>query len=633
MAAESLYTAIIGLPLLGFLIIGFLKNKISDNIAGILASTMVLIPFLIVSSVFFSLVNGGSAIHYYLLNWFTVGHYSVDYGIQLDRLSVVMSLFITGVGFLIHLYSVSYMKGDKNFSTYFSYLNLFIFFMLVLVLSDNYLGMYIGWEGVGLCSYFLIGFWYKNNEYSNAGKKAFVMNRVGDLGFMVGMFYVFYYTGSLEFVKVEQAIGMGAMTPIVLMIAASMLFVGATGKSAQIPLFTWLPDAMAGPTPVSALIHAATMVTAGIYMVIRSNFLYSLAPEVLNVVGIIGVASALYAAIVGMTQNDIKKVLAYSTVSQLGLMFLALGVGAYVTALFHVLTHAFFKALLFLGAGSVMHAVGGEQDIRKMGGLRKYMPITFATFLIASLAISGIPPFSGFFSKDEILAQAFQQNTLLWVLGLVASMMTAFYMFRLVFLTFYGDYRGNDDSKQKIHESPKLMTIPLVVLAILATVAGTLGLPHVLNMPHLLNDFLSPILASSARPQGHLEASTEFMLMGIATGGALVSIAIAYMMYISKKRVPDEDANYSGLTKVAYHKFYIDELYNAVIVRPMQWCSEFFHKVIDKVVVDGIVNMTGKASLLASDIVRTSQTGYTAFYILAMVLSACFILGYFFIGS
>ena len=629
MEAGSLYTAIIGFPLIGFLIIGLLKGKISDKMSGILASAMVLIPFLIVVNVFFHLVNGGEPIHFNLLNWFTVGKYSVSYGIQLDQLSVFMSLFITGVGFLIHLYSMSYMEGDKNYSTYFSYLNLFIFFMLVLVLSNNYLGMYIGWEGVGLCSYFLIGFWYENNEFSNAGKKAFVMNRVGDLGFMVGMFYIFYYTGSLEYAKVQDAIGMGAMTPVIMMIAASLLFIGATGKSAQIPLFTWLPDAMAGPTPVSALIHAATMVTAGIYMIIRSNFLYSLTPEVLNIVGIVGVAGALYAAIVGMTQNDIKKVLAYSTVSQLGLMFLALGVGAYITALFHVLTHAFFKALLFLGAGSVMHAVGGEQDIRKMGGLKRYMPITFATFLIASLAISGIPPFSGFFSKDEILANAFQQNTILWALGLAASMMTAFYMFRLVFLTFFGEYRGSDEEKQQIHESPKLMTLPLIILAILASVAGFLGMPYISNMPHLLNDFISPVLAKQSLGQGHLDASTELILMAIATIGALVSIGIAYMIYLKGNKVPGEDSTYTGLTKIAYHKFYIDELYNTLIVRPIQWCSGFFHTVIDKVVVDGIVNLTGRASLLTSDIVRTSQTGYTAFYILAMVLSVCFILGYF----
>lgn len=632
MSLQNLHIAVIALPLLGFLVNALLGKKLPKSVVGTIATGMVLIPFLIILNTFFGILNSGETIHFHIMNWFTIGKYSVNFGIQLDQLSVIMVMLITGVGSLIHLYSISYMHEDENFSRYFSYLNLFVFFMLILVMSDNYLGMFIGWEGVGLASYLLIGFWFKNNDYNNAAKKAFIMNRVGDLGFLLGMFFIFFYTGSLEYTKVNEALQLGAMVPVLTMTASLLLFVGATGKSAQVPLFTWLPDAMAGPTPVSALIHAATMVTAGIYMVFRSNLLFSLSPDTLSVIAIIGIVTSLYSAIVGLAQNDIKKVLAYSTVSQLGLMFLALGVGAYTTALFHVLTHAFFKALLFLGSGSVIHAMGGDQDIRNMGGLRKYMPITFVTFLIGSLAISGIPPFSGFFSKDEILAMAFQQNKVLWALGVAVSMMTAFYMFRVVFLTFFGEFRGTKEQKHHLHESPLLMTLPLVVLAILATVGGFIGLPHVFHAPHLLNEFLAPIIVSVGEAHGHLEASTEYLLMGIAIAGAVISISIAYVMYISKSQVPGADESYTGLAKLVNHKFYIDELYNAVFVKPAQWVSEFLYKAVDKVLVDGIVNGTGRVSLLAGDILRSIQTGHTAFYILAMVLGVCFILGYFLIG-
>ncbi|HUH73252.1 MAG TPA: NADH-quinone oxidoreductase subunit L [Chitinophagales bacterium] len=632
MPIQNLYLAIIALPLIGFFINALLGKKMSKNLVGILASLMVFVPFVIILSAFSDLVNGGEPIHFQLFNWFTVAHYSVDFGIQIDQLSVIMVMLITGVGFLIHVYSIAYMKEDENYSRYFSYLNLFIFFMLILVMSDNYLGMFIGWEGVGLASYLLIGFWFKNDEYNNAAKKAFIMNRVGDLGFLVGMFFLFYYTGSLEYSKVNEALQLGAMIPALAFATSILLFLGATGKSAQIPLFTWLPDAMAGPTPVSALIHAATMVTAGVYMVFRSNLLFSLAPQTLEIIAIVGAATALYAAAVGLAQNDIKKVLAYSTVSQLGLMFLALGVGAYSTALFHVLTHAFFKALLFLGSGSVIHAVGGDQDIRRMGGLKKYMPITFITFLIGSLAISGVPPFSGFFSKDEILAMAFQKNIALWAVGVGASMMTAFYMFRVVFLTFFGEFRGTEEQKNQLHESPALMNFPLIVLAILATLGGFIGIPHIFNAPHLLNEFLAPITIAVGVAPEHLSATTEYILIAIVIGGALISIGIAYVMYISKRNVPGKDASYTGVTKWANNKFYVDEFYDAIIVRPVQWTSDFLFKAVDKVLIDGVVNTTGRISLLTGDIVRSIQTGQTAFYILAMVLSVCFILGYFLIG-
>lgn len=632
MPIQNLYLAIIALPLLGFIINALLGKKMSKNLVGIFASLMIFIPFVIITGAFLKLVNGAEPIHFQLFNWFSVGMYSVDYGIQIDQLSVIMVMLITGVGFLIHVYSIAYMKEDENYSRYFSYLNLFIFFMLILVMSDNYLGMFIGWEGVGLASYLLIGFWFKNDDFNNAAKKAFIMNRVGDLGFLVGMFFIFYYTGSLEYSKVNDALQLGAMIPALTFATSILLFLGATGKSAQIPLFTWLPDAMAGPTPVSALIHAATMVTAGVYMIFRSNLLFSLAPQTLEIIAIIGAATALYAATVGLVQNDIKKVLAYSTVSQLGLMFLALGVGAYTTALFHVLTHAFFKALLFLGSGSVIHAMSGDQDIRNMGGLKKYMPITFITFLIGSLAISGIPPFSGFFSKDEILAMAFQQNKILWIIGVGASMMTAFYMFRIVFLTFFGKFRGTKEQENHLHESPSLMTIPLIVLAVLATVAGFIGIPHIFNAPHLLNNFLAPVIFNVGTPHEHLSATTEYILIALAIGGAVISISIAYVMYISKGIVPGKDDSYSGVAKWANNKFYVDELYDLIIVRPMQWTSQFLFKAVDKVLVDGIVNTTGRISLIAGDVVRSIQTGQASFYILAMVLSVCFILGYFILG-
>lgn len=631
----NMYYGILLAPLLGFVINALLGRKLPKPLSGGLSTLAVFIPFLITCLVFIDLTQGLQMINANLYNWFSVGGYRVNYGFLLDHLSVIMILIITGVGTLIHLYSMGYMHDDEKYSTYFSYLNLFVFFMLMLVMSNNYLGMFIGWEGVGLSSYLLIGFWFKNQNYNDAAKKAFIMNRVGDLGFLLGIFFLFFYVGTLEYHSVNKFLQVSPLPTEIVTIIALLFFVGAMGKSAQIPLFTWLPDAMAGPTPVSALIHAATMVTAGIYMIIRSNLLYSLAPIALEVVAIVGIATALYAAIVGLMQNDIKKVLAYSTVSQLGLMFLALGVGAYTTALFHVMTHAFFKALLFLGAGSVIHAMSGEQDIRKMGGLRKALPITFATFLIGSLAISGIPPFSGFFSKDEILAKAFEQHQyVLWGLGVAVSMMTAFYMFRLLFLTFSGDFRGTSEQKHHLHESPLTMTIPLMVLAVLATVGGFVGLPHVFHIPHYFNEFLDPViyeLSSNATDHAHLSVSTEWMLMGIAVAGALISIGIAYSMYVKGKQVPAEDHQYSGLGKVIYNKMYIDEIYNTLFVKPVQKVSEILYKIVDQILVDGVVNLTARFTMISGNIIRTIQTGQSAFYILAMVLTLVFILGYFLI--
>lgn len=627
------YLGILFFPLLGFLINALLGKKLPKSLVGITASAAVLIPFLIVVFIFGDFINGTvQAINANLLNWFSVDGYKINFGILVDQLSLIMMMVITGVGFLIHLYSIGYMHDDEGYHRYFSYLNLFVFFMLILVMSNNYLGMFIGWEGVGLCSYLLIGFWFKKQDYNDAAKKAFVMNRIGDLGFLIAMFFIFFYFGTLEFYSINKLLGQSPIVSEIIFLIAILLFVGAMGKSAQIPLFTWLPDAMAGPTPVSALIHAATMVTAGIYMIVRSNLLYTLAPEALEIIAIVGIITALYAAIVGLKQTDIKKVLAYSTVSQLGLMFLALGVGAYTTALFHVITHAFFKALLFLGSGSVIHAMGGEQDIRKMGGLRKAMPITFITFLIGSLAISGIPPFAGFFSKDEILAKAFEHNIILWVLGTLTSMMTAFYMFRLLFLTFSGKFRGTHEQEHHLHESPKSMTIPLMKLALLSTIGGLIGIPAVFGAPHLLDNFLSPVIkeVQGMETAHHLSHSTEFTLMAIAVSGAILSIVVAYFRYVKNAHVPKaENESLGFIENVVYRKFYIDEIYQALFVRPIQRLSEIFYLVFDKIAIDGIVNLSGRLSLFSGDIFRSLQTGHIAFYIFAMVISICLFLGYF----
>jgi NADH-quinone oxidoreductase subunit L len=446
----------------------------------------------------------------------------VNFGLLLDQLSLLWLLFVTGIGSLIHLYSISYMHDDENMHKFFAYLNLFVFFMITLVIGSNLLVMFIGWEGVGLCSYLLIGFWHKNQDYNDAAKKAFIMNRIGDLGLLIGIFILGLLFSTIDFTTLKTTIAAtSSLNNYWLGIAAFALFIGATGKSAQIPLYTWLPDAMAGPTPVSALIHAATMVTAGIFMVSRMNFLFDLTPEVQNIIAIVGALTALVAATIGLVQNDIKKVLAYSTVSQLGLMFLALGLGAYEVAIFHVITHAFFKACLFLGSGSVIHALHGEQDMRKMGGLKKAMPITYITMLVSSLAISGIPLFSGFFSKDEILLVAFEHNIPLWIVASIASIMTAFYMFRLMFLTFSNTFRGTEEQKHHLHESPALITFPLIVLAILATIGGLISLPG----HSWLNEYLIPILPKLASAEHHL-GMTEYTLMTIAVIGGLQELLL-----------------------------------------------------------------------------------------------------------
>lgn len=603
-------------PLIGFLINGLLWNKMPKNLAGIIGSVAILASFCVSLGIFFEVKSPGfqGPVIVTLFDFISSGNLVIPFAFQIDALSTLFLLIITGVGFLIHVYSTSYMHHDEGMVKYFAYLNLFVFSMLLLVLGANYLIMFIGWEGVGLCSYLLIGFWFRNRDYTNAAKKAFVMNRIGDLGFLVGMLLVLFYFGTLSYTSFFGAVAAGASQPSWVYLAITIcFFIGATGKSAQIPLYTWLPDAMAGPTPVSALIHAATMVTAGIYMIARSSVLFELAPLTLNIIAVVGLATAILAATIAIRQYDIKKVLAYSTVSQLGFMFLALGVGAYTTAVFHVMTHAFFKALLFLGSGSVIHAMGGEQDIRKMGGLGKHMRITNITFLLGCLAISGVPGLSGFFSKDAILTAAFAHNPVLFALGIVAAMMTAFYMFRLYFLTFTGKFRGTEDQHHHLHESPMAMTLPLIVLAILAVVGGYIGMPEVMSEHNWLNEYLGPVVKNMG--EHHMAAATEWMLMGVSVVVSLVMIGVAYS--VTKSATFKES---TGVAALLENKWYVDELYNAIIVRPLQALSGLLERFAEKLGIDGAVNGVGKTVKWGSDKVRLLQSGQVGFYIFMMVL-------------
>lgn len=621
------------LPLIGFIVNGLGRNIFPKWLIGTLGSATVIGSFIISLSIFLQF-NSAQPIIIHLFDWIKVGSINIPFSFQIDQLSILMLLIITGIGSLIHLYSTGYMSHDAGFGKFFAYLNLFVFFMLLLVLGSNYIILFIGWEGVGLCSYLLIGFWYTNGAYANAAKKAFIMNRIGDLGFLIGIFLIISTFGSVTFTEIfpqAQNIVSGDST---LTIITLLLFVGATGKSAQLPLFTWLPDAMAGPTPVSALIHAATMVTAGIYMIARSNILFTLAPITLNVITVIGLATAIVAAVIALTQTDIKKVLAYSTVSQLGYMFLGLGVGAYTGAFFHVLTHAFFKALLFLGAGSVIHAMSNEQDMRNMGGLKGKLPITFFTMLIGTIAIAGLPPFAGFFSKDEILAHVYEHNKIFWAIGIFGAMLTAFYMFRMMFLTFWGNFRGTQEQKHHLHESPISMTMPLIILSVLSIIGGFIGVPEVLGGHHWLNEYLNPIFSISNNRQENLPLShsTEYLLMAISVGAVIVSIIYAYVKYISKAHVPLLDSEKrSTLANISYNKFYFDELYETIIQKPLDKVAAFFYKVIDIKGIDGVVNSFGKGAIDASKGFRLLQTGNVGFYIFAMVIGIISILLYSFL--
>ena len=611
-------------PLIGFLIAG-LGRKQLGNTAGWIASLAVLASFIVSVMIFFEVsAEGFKSVDVHLYDFIKVGKLDIAFEFRVDQLSSLFLLIITGIGFLIHIYSIGYMKGDAGFGKYFAFLNLFIFSMLLLVLGSNFIIMFIGWEGVGLCSYLLIGFWYHKKEYSVAARKAFVMNRIGDLGFLIGMFLIFAKVGTLDFATLEHFSFKGGIAePVYLTAIALCFFLGAMGKSAQIPLFTWLPDAMAGPTPVSALIHAATMVTAGIYMITRSHFIFSFSPTAQTIILVIGLTTAIVSATIAIRQNDIKKVLAYSTVSQLGFMFMALGVGAYTTAVFHVLTHAFFKALLFLGSGSVIHAMSDEQDIRLMGGLKSKMPITHITFLIGCLAIAGIPPLSGFFSKDEIMMHLFTHGAygkVFWILGMIAALLTAYYMFRLYFITFLGEFRGGDKLKSHLHESPSLMTIPLVVLAILSAVGGFLGIPEALHGNHWLHNFLAPVVEKSFVTKGafveHLSHQSEYIMMAVAIVVAIIGILLAWSTY---KKFDAKKEN-KGIEKFFEDKWHWDEAYENAIQKPFMKMSAFAEKNIERKGIDGAVNGIGKLVHFASDKLRLLQNGSVGVYLFLMVL-------------
>lgn len=623
-------------PLIGFFICIFLGRRLPEKTVSIIASLAILLSFGCAVYLFMQFTQQVEPvpIRVAVWEWMNIGKLSVNYSLQLDQLSLLMMLVITGIGFLIHVYSSGYMHGDEGFHRFFAYLNLFVFFMLVLVMGGNYLILFIGWEGVGLCSYLLIGFWFKNPAYNMAANKAFIMNRIGDLGLLLGIFLLFYRFDTLEYNRIAyQALTIPMDDPLIIN-ATLLLFIGAIGKSAQIPLYTWLPDAMAGPTPVSALIHAATMVTAGIYLLIRSNVLYSLAPDTQEVVMLTGLATLLFAATIGLKQNDIKKVLAYSTVSQLGYMFFALGMGAYTAAFFHLFTHAFFKALLFLGSGSVIHAMGGEQDIRKMGGLRKKLPVTYATFLIGSVAISGIPPLAGFFSKDQILLAAYEHHPALWILGAGGALLTAFYMFRLLYLTFHGPFRGTDEQMHHLHESPVSMTLPLIILAAGSVMAGLLNVPALLGGNQWLENFFAPLLSGAKLVSEdaliqpvHVSHTMEWVLMGASVAAVLLMVFYARIRYKSNQHLPaaDED-KLPFIEKLLSRKYYVDEIYERVIAGPFFKASGFVQRIFETGFFDRIVNRTGHAFLLGSKTFRFAQTGNVGYYIFSMVIGVILIL-------
>lgn len=624
LALELALTPLI--PLVGFIINGLGFGKLNKTLAGWIGTLAALGSF--ANTLHVVVEHWGQSLTVDYFSWISTGSLDIHFSFLLDPLSSIMLLVITGVGSLIHLYSMGYMHHDAGFGKFFAFLNLFLFSMLLLVMGSNYVIMFIGWEGVGLCSFLLIGFWNKNNNYNAAARKAFVMNRIGDLGFLLGIFILIALFGTVEYSEIfPQAGSVLGSQPGLAVALTMLLFVGAMGKSAQVPLYTWLPDAMAGPTPVSALIHAATMVTAGVYMVVRSNVLYALAPTTLEFIGWAGMITALLGASIGLFQNDIKKVLAYSTVSQLGLMFVALGVGAFSSGMFHVVTHAFFKALLFLGAGSVIHAMSDEQDIRNMGGLAGKLKVTFAVFLIATIAISGIPPFAGFFSKDEILAHVYEHSKLMWGMGLAVSFMTSFYMFRLVFLTFSGSFRGTEHQKSHLHESPWIMLGPLVVLAVLSMGGGLLGLPPVISHSNFMADTLAPLFAEAQKVNpalfgGHLDHSTEWMLMGISTLVAFVGLGTAWAMFGGGKGVPAaEGTAMNPVVKLVYNKYYVDELYNAIIVSPIKAFGEYVYAIFEFLIIDGVVVLVGLTATMGGKLLRRLQTGLVNHYILYMLVS------------
>ncbi len=624
---ENLVYAIILLPLLGFLITGIFGKNLPKNIVGGIATLMVFLSFGIGFYLFQNFSSDSQPVIVKAFEWFRVNGIQVNFAFQIDQLSLLMILIITGIGSLIHLYSIGYMHNDPGFYKFFAYLNLFVFSMLLLVMGANYIILYIGWEGVGVCSYLLIGFWYKNKEYGKAARKAFIMNRIGDLGVFVGIFLLAQQTNSFDYISIENNASIFELDGAMIIFITASLFIGAVGKSAQVPLFTWLPDAMAGPTPVSALIHAATMVTAGVYLTVRSNFLYTLAPTVLNGILFIGILSAAIAGFIALRQNDIKKVLAYSTVSQLGFMFIALGLGAYTTAVFHLMTHAFFKALLFLGSGSVIHAMSGEQDMRYMGGLKKYIPITYWTFLIGTLAISGFPFLSGMISKDEILVAAFAKNPIYWVILFVLAAITAAYMFRMFYLTFYGNFRGSEEQKHHLHESPLNMTLPLLVLAVLSVIGGWINLPHFIGHGDFtqLTHWLKPVLTEASFNQ--MEANvkdvsfnTEMILLALTILMFFAVWLYIRNLYVNKGKLALPEAQYKGWEKLSTNKLYIDELYNVGFVKTTEGMGNA-GKMFDEQVLSPAGEFIGDGAEDSGKAMKKFQNGNVENYVLIMALA------------
>jgi NADH-quinone oxidoreductase subunit L len=626
------------LPLFGTLINGLWRRSLSETSVGYIACGAVGLSFLgsfIAFCELFSLPPQGRAVEVVVYQWVTSGDFQAAMGFLLDPLSALMILVVTGVGLLIHIYSIGYMHGDEGFQRYFAYLNLFVFSMLLLVLGNNFLLMFLGWEGVGLCSYLLIGFWFTRQVAADAGKKAFIVNRVGDFGFILGVFLIFVGFGSLQFNEVfgratQQLVPGGAMATAI----ALLLFLGATGKSAQIPLYVWLPDAMEGPTPVSALIHAATMVTAGVYMVARCSVLYLLAPTAMVVVLLIGLLTALMAASIALVQTDIKRVLAYSTISQLGYMFVACGVGAFGAGIFHLVTHACFKALLFLGAGSVMHALDGEQDIRRMGGLKDQLPITYITFLIGSLAIAGVFPLAGFFSKDEILWAALTEgHFLVWLGAAITAVMTSFYMFRLVFLVFHREPSASDAELYHPHEAPPVMRVPLVVLAVLSVVAGFIGIP-IIEGAHLLGAYLEPVFTRYPVPSealGHTlhRPGLELVMLLISLALAIGGIVLALYMYLIDTTLPERSrARFQWVYRVLLGKYFVDELYDHLVVVPVKRVSDWLWAEVDVGIVDGTVNQAGALVRQDSAWLSRVQSGFVRNYALSIFLGAVVVIGY-----
>ncbi len=622
----NLILLIILFPLSGVLINGLFGSKLREKSAYI-ANVAIGLSWLCSIKAFLDVVKG-KVFDGDLYSWIAAGSFEATVGFKLDELSAVMILVVTTVSLCIHIYSIGYMRGDRGYARYFTYLNLFVFSMLVLVLANNYLLMFVGWEAVGLCSYLLIGFWYEKKSASDAGKKAFIVNRIGDFGFILGLFLIFMHLGTLKFVDVFSTapteLSQGVATAITL-----LLFMGAVGKSAQFPLYVWLPDAMEGPTPVSSLIHAATMVTAGVYMVARSYVLYNLAPFSMEVVALIGAFTAIFAATIALTTNDIKRVLAYSTVSQLGYMFIAVGIGAYSVGIFHLMTHAFFKGLMFLTAGSVMHAMSDELDMRKMGGLYSKMKITAWTFIIGALAISGIPPLSGFWSKDEILSKAYASGNIgIWALGAATAFLTAFYMFRLIFMTFFGESRVEPEVEPHVHESPRIMTVPLVILAVFSVIAGWVGMGE--HSP--LHSFLERAIVPQAEVGAGFALLSEGALIAISVLLALAGIGLAYIIYIKRYIKPEEIADRAGdLYILVANKYYVDEIYNALILAPFRGFATFLANVFDMWIIDGIVNGVGLFVRGFSAVLKRVQSGYIQNYALAMVLGTVVILGYYFL--